>query len=312
MKTIKPPTHISEAAQAFYTQPIPDLPMIDFTSAEAIQRVRDFVHPLWQSYCDEMPGDYSFELITINNIRCYEIDPPVFKNEDAVILYVHGGSNFFGHPTLCKNIPVSIAHQSGVRVLSIEYRLAPEHIFPAPIEDIVAVIKGLDEYSGKKMSYALAGHSAGAGLTLSARVMAKGKSLALPKAIALLAPWVDHTVAGDTWLTLDEFCPNPPTHKWFYESVNAFLGGYDRKDPLVSPLFSDLSDLCPIYIQAAGRDRFLSDSIQLNRKLLHAGVCSTLDIWEGMWHGFQMIPSVPEAQAANQATAKFLSRTLAA
>lgn len=311
MKSVSPPQHISGAALAFYAQPIPDIAMIDFTTVEAVQSIRDFVHPLWQSFCDQIAVDYRFEETMINNIRCYQIDPPDLSNPDAVIFYIHGGSNFFGHPTLCKNIPVSIAHQSGIRVISIEYRLAPEHPYPAPIEDIVAVISGYATHLGKALPYALVGHSAGSGLALSARLMAQQHNLPLPKAMALIAPWVDAELAGDSWTTLEHFCPNPPTNEWMYESVQAFLGGFERKDPLVSPLHSDLSGLCPTYIQVPGRDRFLSDGIRLNRKLLSAKVDSTLDIWEGMWHGFQMMPQIPEAQDANRATADFLANALA-
>lgn len=109
-------------------------------------------------------------------VRCYQIDPPAMSNENAVVLYIHGGENFFGHSTLCKNIPVSIAHASGLRVLSIEYRLAPEHVFPAPNNDILSVIEGLHEHYGKNTHYALMGHSAGGGLALSATLVSNEKN----------------------------------------------------------------------------------------------------------------------------------------
>ena len=310
LKKISTPNNISKQAQAFYAQEIPEIPIIDFTSVDDVQLIRDAIHPQWQGLCEQIPYDYTFDEIEINGIRCYQIDPPDRADDTVVIIYIYGGGNFFGHPTLCKNIPVSIAHNSGIRVISVEYRLGPEHSFPAPIDDILDVIDGIKTYFGNNTRYGIVGHSAGGGLALSAALQAKEKNLPCPAAMALISPWVELELCGDSMRTIEAFDPNPPSHAWFYKSVDAFIGNYQRTDPLVSPLYGDFSDLCPTYIQQAARDRLLSDATRLNRSLLDAKVSSTLDIWDGLWHGFQMVPLLPEAQQANQATAYFMKSLL--
>lgn len=286
------------------------MPDIDFTSSDSVQYLRDAVNEIWGSLCQQIPYDYSFDAITINNINCYQVDPPEVENEEVLIIYIHGGSYIVGHPTLCKNMPVSIAHESGIRVVSVEYRLGPEHPFPAAIDDVLDVIKGLQNHFGKNVRYALMGHSSGGGLALISALHAKNKNLLEPIAMALISPWIDLELQGDSMLTLEAFDTNPPTRDWFYQSVEAFIGQYQRTEPAISPLNDDVSGLCPIYIQQGGRDRLLSDATRLNRRLLNAGVNSTLDIWDGLWHAFQMMPLLPEAQQANQATASFLRATL--
>jgi acetyl esterase/lipase len=310
LKKIPTPENISKQAQAFYAQETLGIPEIDSNSLAEVQALRTAIHGQWEMLCDQIPYEYNFDEISINGIRCYQIDPPEASSDDLVIIYIHGGTYFFGHPTNCKNIPVSIAHNSGIRVISVEYRLSPEHVFPAPAEDILAVIDGIQNYFGKNCRYGLSGHSSGGGLALSVALQAMEKGLACPEALALLAPWVEMELCGDTMLSLEEFDPSPTSRDWFYKSVEDFLGNYQRTDPLVSPLYGDFSDLCPIYIQQAGRDKLLSDATRLNRRLLKANVQSTLDIWDGLWHGFQMFPLLPEAQQANQATAAFLKANL--
>lgn len=310
MKQIIAPEHISEEAKAFYGLEMPEVPDIDFSSSSSVQLLRDAVIEYWQVLSAQIPMDYRFDPFQINGINSFQITPPQITVDDAVILYVHGGSYCSGHPELCKNIPVSIAHAAKIPVISIEYRLAPEHPFPAPIEDVLQVIEGLVDMYGEKTRFALVGHSAGGGLALSVALQAKQRKLPLPECLALLAPWVDASVVGDSILTLESFDPNPPSLEWLKGIKDGFASNYDVTNPIVSPLYAKLSGLPPIYIQQPGRDRLLSDSTRLNRKLLEEGVLSTLDIWDGMWHGFQMFPLVPEAQQANRATANFISRIL--
>lgn len=304
------PSNISAEAQAFYEQDVMAIPDFDFTSVSSVQPLRDMVGVLWGGLCEQIPYDYHFESISINGINCYQIDPPEISNTDLVILYVHGGSHIFGHPTLCKNIPVSIAQHSGIRVISVEYRLGPEHPFPAAINDLLEVIQGLKSHFGEAVRYGITGHSSGGGLALSTTLKAKQNGLPSPAALALLAPWVEVELSGDSMLTLKEFDANPPSQEWFYNSVQAFIGEHQRNDPLLSPLYGDFEDLCPTYIQQPGRDRLLSDATRLNRRLIDANISSTLDIWDGMWHGFQMFPLLPEAQQANKVTATFLKKHL--
>jgi acetyl esterase/lipase len=302
------PPHISEQAAAFYSQTFEQLPLIDFTNPTEITKIRNLIHPIWQTFSEQIPYSYSFEEITINGRRCYQIMPPILKHASAVILYIHGGSLCYGHPSLCKNIPVSIAHQSGIPVISIEYRLAPEHPMPAQIDDILTVISGLKTFFNQHISYGIAGHSAGANLAVTAALNATHK----PKALALIGAFLDASLEGDSISFLEQFdlTTQIAIKQWHYQSFESFLGDYDRKDPSVSPLFADINGLCPTYLQGAGRDRSVSDPIRFNRKLLAQNINSTLDIWEGMWHGFQMIPWLPEADSANAATATFLSNQL--
>lgn len=310
MKKNLVPPHISKEAHAFYSQETIDAPDIDFTSSDSVGLLRNVIAGLWTELCNQIPFEYSFNKREIGGVNCYQVTPPNADSASAVILYVHGGSYSFGHPTLCKNIPVSIAYETGISVISIEYRLGPEHFFPAPVDDLLAVIEGLKDAFGEHINYGLVGHSAGGGLALTGALQAKARKLPEPSVMALIAPWTDVQLSGDSMLTLEAFDSNPPSREWFVNSTKAFLGEYEADNPLVSPLNGNLSGLCPTYIQQPGRDRIMSDSTRLNRRLLKEKVSSTLDIWDGMWHGFQMDPSVPEAQEANRATAEFLKNVL--
>lgn len=304
------PKNISLEAQAYYQESFPDLPLIDFNSLEQITQLRQAFTPIWEALSEQISYDYSFEEIRINGTRCYQIDPPNLSDANQLVLYIHGGAFIFGHPSLCKNIPVSIAHGSGIRTVSIEYPLAPEHSFQDQLDHILAVIEGIREKFGREVNYGLVGHSAGGCLALSALLQARLRKAQLPTALCLISPWLDSSVSGDTMTTLEAFDPNPPSTEWFYESVDAILGDMDRTDPLISPLYGDLQGLCPTYIQQAGRDKISSDAFRLNRELLKQNVPTTLDVWDGMWHGFQMFPAIPEAKSANQFTADFLKYQL--
>lgn len=309
-KVAIPNGDISEQAKLILEQEIAEIPDIDFSSSASVQLLRNAVSEQWLGLCQQIPYNYTFDTIKINGINCYQIDPPEISDNGQLIIYIHGGSYLFGHPTQCKNIPVSIAHESGVRVISVEYRLGPECPLPAAIDDVLSVIKGIRNHFGENVRYGLMGHSSGGGLALIATLQAMSKNLPKPSAIALLAPWVDLEFEGDSMSTLKNVDINPPSVEWFYQSVEGFIGQYQRTDPAISPLHQDLSGLCPTYIQQGGRDRLLSDATRLNRQLLNVEVESILDIWEGLWHGFQMMPLLPEAQQANKATAAFFRKSL--
>jgi len=223
-----------------------------------------------------------------------------------VLLFMHGGGFQFGSLRSDGELAARLGRAGGMRVLFPEYRLAPEHPFPAAIDDVLAAWRWLR--TGQDIgatSIAVAGDSAGGGLAVSLLVATRDAGEALPAAAVLMSPTVDLTSSG---ASMTERVDSDPfsTPALLRQLASDYLAGTDPKTPLASPLFASLAGLPPLLIQVGTADLLLSDSERLAAKATGAGVDVTLQIGEGLPHVYPIMLGTPEAAEATEQTGKFL------
>jgi monoterpene epsilon-lactone hydrolase len=224
------------------------------------------------------------------------------------IVYMHGGGYVIGSARAESIIPANIARASGATVYTLDYRLAPEHPFPAAVEDAQAAYEWLINRGADPSRIMLVGNSAGAGLAAAAAVRARDMGQPLPGAIALISPWVDLTLSGESIESKSSVDPML-TREWLSECARLYLDGAAPDDPLVSPLFADLTGLPPILIQHGTREILLSDAERLAERAAAAGVATEVQRYDGLWHAFQLHAGVLRASdRAIARLAEFLSR----
>jgi len=220
------------------------------------------------------------------------------------MLYLHGGGYFACSPQTHRAITVAFA-QHGFRVYVPEYRLAPEHPFPAAVQDAMAVYRGLLSSDIPADRLVLAGDSAGGGLTLALVLSARDAGLALPAAAALFSPWTDLAGTGESLITNRRRCAMFDTVK-IAPRVALYLGTTDPRHPLASPLYADLSGLPPLLIHVGSDEVLLDDSTRLAERASVAGVRVELKIWPVVPHTWQLAPQIPEARQSLREAADFL------
>lgn len=242
------------------------------------------------------------------DVPAYWITPPG-ADTSRVIFYLHGGAYILGSSETHLETVFRFAKAAGTRALSVDYRLAPEHAWPACREDAVAAYRWLLAQDVAPSRIAIAGDSAGGGLTLSTLLALRDAGLPLPGCAAFLSPWVDFTGSGDSMKTNAEIDPLVDP-RGLAMMVGAVLQG---KDPAQSsPLFADLHGLPPLFVQVGTAEVLLDDSRRLVDKVKAAGGEAVLDVWEHMIHGFQAFPRyLPEAISATERAADFLRAHLA-
>lgn len=232
-------------------------------------------------------------------------------NADKALIHVHGGGYYAYTSSSSYFITATLADLTGLRVYCIDYRLAPQHPFPAGLNDCVSAYREIiQEVAPNKTG--LFGISAGGSLILSMVVKARDDGLPLPGALASVTPATDLTGTGDSYVTLDGLDPVLVAKNLPAVAKN-YAGDADLKNPLISPLYAEYSKMFPpTIIQTGTRDLLLSDCVRLYRKMKEAGVDVELSVWEGMWHGFHVIPntSFPEAKAGFKELADFFDQKL--
>ncbi len=228
--------------------------------------------------------------------------------EEPVVFYLHGGGYCLGsiatHRSLCSYLSAA----TGGRVLNVDYRLAPEHPFPAGIDDSVTAYSWLLAQGINPTKVVIAGDSAGGGLTLATLVALRDQGLPLPAAAVPISPWTDLEGTGDSVETRAELDPMVGRAGLKVLS-DAYVGGGDLRHPLASPLHADLAGLPPILIHVGDHETLLDDSLRFGERAKAAGVDITVDVWPEMihvWHAFA--PLVPEATAAIAKIAEFIKK----
>jgi acetyl esterase/lipase len=249
-------------------------------------------------------------------------DVPVFiltperllpENRDRVLLHIHAGG-FVYFPGESGTLEATLmAAYGGYKVISVDYRLAPDFPYPAALDDVTAVYKALiKDHDPRKI--AVFGSSAGASLTLALMLRAKAEGLALPAAIAPGTPWSDVTKAGggDTMQTLEWIDGNLVSYNGYIShSALAYANGRDPADPYISPLHGDFADLPPAILTSGTRDLFLSLTVLTHRKLRQAGIDAQLHVFEGLAHAQYFDPWAPESKEAFSEIGAFFDRHLA-
>jgi len=235
---------------------------------------------------------------------------PADAPRDKAILYFHGGGFRLGSVASHRDLIARIAEASGLRVLAINYRLAPEHRFPAALEDALAAFIWLREQGLKPQDIALAGDSAGGNLVLTLMLNLRDRGQPLPAAGALMSPWTDLAATGESYQSRATADPIHQRSMILALAKNYLGKDGDIRDPLASPLYADLSGLPPLLIQAGDRETVRDDATMLAARTKAAGVEAELQVWDGMIHVFQMFPEILEAQRAVASIAAFLRQHL--
>ncbi|MFW5663451.1 MAG: alpha/beta hydrolase [bacterium] len=235
---------------------------------------------------------------------------PEKASEDKIVLYLHGGGYVSGSCSDHRGFVAKFAQQTGVTHLLFEYRLAPEHPYPAAVDDSLMVYKHLlaEGYSADNIVFA--GESAGGGLTLALLLALKKHGIPFPKAAVAISPWTDLTCSADSYTTKNRVSP-APLNSW-----NVFSSYYVGKDsatnPLISPLFGNLEGLPPVFINSGVDDELFDDGLKFYQKAKAAGVDVQFRAGEGMLHCYPlMAPMFPEATEAMHEIAEFVKNKLA-
>lgn len=224
------------------------------------------------------------------------------------ILYCHGGGYTSGNLGYSKVLASKLTQRTGFDVLAFEYRLAPEFPYPAALCDAEKVWNHLMYLGYGAKDIVIAGDSAGGNLALSLCHKLKAQNRMLPGAILLMSPWTDMTASGISYEQREDIDPML-TLDYIKAVRKAYAGDNDLKSPTLSPLFGDFDGFPPTLIQVGSHEILYSDSEQLRDRMLKAGVSCRLEVWEDMWHVFQMFP-IKKASYAMDSMAHFLLEEL--
>lgn len=225
-----------------------------------------------------------------------------------VILYCHGGGYTSGGLGFSKVLASKLTRATGMDTLAFDYRLAPEHPYPAAVEDALTAWGHLESLGIAPGDIVLAGDSAGGNLALVLCLKLREAGRGLPGALLLMSPWTDMTASGESLRGRAGIDP-VLTPEYMYAVREAYAGGLDPSDCLLSPLFADFAGFPPALIQVGTHEILYSDAERLAERVLAAGADCRLEVWENMWHDFQMYPS-KTASNAIQNMAHFLLEVL--
>jgi monoterpene epsilon-lactone hydrolase len=257
-----------------------------------------------------LPGDVTVTPAPLGGVPTAEITVDGIEPRH-VILYFHGGVYVLGDAFLAADLASQIGRRTHAKVISVDYRLAPEHPYPAAVDDALAAYDALLHTGVAPSDIAFAGESAGGGLAIATLVNARDHGLPLPAAAFVMSPYADLTLAGTTIDTKREFDPLL-SREALQARIPDYTAGHDAALGLISPIFADLSGLPPLIIQAGSHEVLLDDAVRLARQAAIADVEVTLDITPGVPHVFQAYSAIlDEGAAALDRAGQVLSAHLA-
>lgn len=254
--------------------------------------------------------------VTKESVRAGKVEAewvvPVKSNADTAVLYLHGGGYTLCSPATHRGLTGAIALACKSRMLVPNYRLAPEHPFPAALEDAIATYRWLLAQGLAPHHIAIGGDSAGGGLTLATALCLRDSGDPLPAALFLLSPWTDLTFSGESHNTrraVDPIFGGESKSKEPF--APAYLGQETPSNPLISPLLADLRGLPATIIHVGDDEILLDDSTRLGEKMEAAGVDVRIRVWDGLWHVFQaFVPFLPEARQSVAEIGEFIRRRI--
>ena len=257
-----------------------------------------------------LPADLTVTAATLGGVPTAEITIDGIESRH-VVLYFHGGVYVLGDAFLAAALAAQVGRRTRAKVISVDYRLAPEHPYPAAVDDAFAAYEALLQTGTAASSIAFAGESAGGGLAIATLINARDRGLPLPAATLVMSPYADLTLAGTTLETRSEVDPLL-SREALEARVSDYTSGQDPALGLISPIFADLSGLPPLIIQAGTHEVLLDDALRLAQQAAAADVEVTLDITPRVPHVFQAYyPILDEATAALDRAGQFLSAHLA-
>ncbi len=233
------------------------------------------------------------------------------KNKNRLLMHLHGGGYVFGPGEAGLSEAMYVASFGGYTVISVDYRMPPDHPYPAAMDDATAVWKSLvTQHTPKNM--AVFGTSTGGAMTLALVLRAKDEHLPLPGAIAPSTPWSDLDKIGDSYQT-NEWVDNilVSWDGWLGKAAKLYANGHDFKDPQLSPIYGDFHGFPPTILTSGTRDLFLSNTVRTHRKLKRAGVTAELNVYEGISHAqFGFSPKADETREVFSEIGLFFDRYL--
>ena len=252
----------------------------------------------------------NFKAVDAGGVRAEWVDILESKSE-AVLMYLHGGGYVMGTVEMYHDMTTRLAKAGKVRVLSVDYRLAPENKYPAALEDSVKVYKWLLSQGYRAEDIIIGGDSAGGGLTLATLLKIRSLGLKMPAAAVCISPWTDLALIGKS---IDAKAEDDPILsrnllKYFTDCYVGEEG--DRCNPFVSPFYADLSGLPPLLIMVGEREILLDDAIIFSQKAEYYGVKTTMVVAQGMTHIWSFFaPVIPEGEQAINYIGKFINKRL--
>jgi len=245
-----------------------------------------------------------YEAVDAEGVSAEWLTPTI--RDDRVLLYLHGGCYATGSVETHRDLMSRLSIEARMRLLGLNYRLAPMHPFPAAIEDAVAAYRWLLKTGTEPAHIAIAGDSAGAGLALAATLTIRDEGSPLPGAVVCLSPWVDLAATG---ASMESKANHDPivSREMLLGWGRLYLGDRDPRTPLASPLYADMRGLPPLLIQVGSSEVLLEDSLRLAERATIAGVSTTLEVWPEMIHVFQIFAAIlPEAREAIKRVGEFV------
>ncbi len=231
---------------------------------------------------------------------------PAGAESERVILYLHGGAYNAGSTRSHRALAGNIAYAARARALTIDYRLAPEHPYPAALVDAFSAYKWLLDLAIRPGQVTITGDSAGGGLTIALLVALRERRIPMPAAAVVLSPWTDLSASGESWQenAKSDYLIHGAKLK---EAARLYLKDASPQTPLASPVYANLEGLPPLLIQVGSEEVLLSDSLRLAENARLSSVDVTLEVWEGMPHVWQFAASfLPEARQAIEKIGGFI------
>jgi acetyl esterase/lipase len=253
------------------------------------------------------------ESTKIGGVNAFIVTPKAIapRNKKRLLMHVHGGGYVFGPGESGLPEAMLLAGFGGYKVVSVDYRMPPDHPYPAAMDDATAVWKELVK-KHKPRNMAVFGTSTGGAMTLALVLRAKAEKLPIPAAIAPGTPWSDIARIGDTYET-NEWIDNVLVtwDGWLGRAAKLYAAGRDLKDPQLSPIYGDFAGFPPTILTSGTRDLFLSNTVRTHRKLRRAGVTADLHVYEGQSHAqYGFNADAPETREAFTEIARFFDRHL--
>lgn len=272
----------------FFQSYVP-LPLAQWLNRQGLKSVR-------------LPPGVRREALIADGVACEWLIPDNSPS-DRVLLYLHGGGFVFGLTAPHVEMVAYLCQRMGMRALLVDYRLAPQHPFPAPLDDCLAAYRWLLSQGFSARNVVVAGDSAGGNFTLALLIKLRDDGETLPGAAACLSPVAD--LSAERNLSDEYFDPLLPAKaRRFY--CRAYVGSNDPRDPLISPVFGDFRGLPPLLIHAGGDEILCEDATRIGQAAKAAGVDARVRIFPRMWHVWQVFLTLPQATESLDETAQFL------
>ncbi|WP_329264280.1 alpha/beta hydrolase [Streptomyces sp. NBC_01478] len=268
-----------------------------------VDRQRALFHDMMTSI--PLPPDVSTTEGELGGVPVVTVGTPA-NDPATVLLYLHGGAYVIGSAADAAGLAAEVSRRTGARAVCVDYRLAPEHPFPAAVDDALAVYRALLDDGVPSSAIAFVGESAGGGLVAATLVAAKDAGLPQPSSAAVFSPWADLTVSGDSAKSKADVDASL-TPEGLRTRARDYLGDTDPTDPHASPVFAELTGLAPLFIQVGSYEILLDDAVRLAARAAEHDVHVELQVWPQVPHVFQAFAAMlDEGAAALDAAGAFI------